>query len=278
MKRLRHRDTGSLAMMCLALGATTLFAAEAGDASGVEQETVLTLIKKGGPIMIPLGIASILALAIGIERFISQSRERVMPPNFLDDLTNAWKGDPSGKEAMEYCDKTEGGVGHIFKAGILRLKMGHEAVAKAIEDVGSREADRMKRSLRPLRNIAMVAPLLGLLGTVYGMIDAFQKTSQLGGTASTAMLATGIYEALVTTAAGLTIAIPVLLLYHYLLGRVDRLIDDIDEACSDFVFACSEGDASFFTSTASAENVDEPEAEADPPKKKKSIPEKEQED
>ena len=272
MKKQRYRDAGSLTVMCLALGATTLFAAEAGDASGVEQETVLTLIKKGGPIMIPLGIASILALAIGIERFISQSRDRVMPPSFLDDLSSAWKGDPSGKEAVEYCEQSEGGVGHIFKAGILRLKMGHEAVAKAIEDVGTREADRMKRSLRPLRNIAMVAPLLGLLGTVYGMIDAFQKTSQSGGTASTAMLATGIYEALVTTAAGLTIAIPVLLLYQYLLGRVDRLIDDIDEACSDFVFSCTEGDTEFF---ASAKSTEELEPKPAKPKKKKGGKQKE---
>ena len=116
------------------------------------------------------------------------------------------------------------------------MKLGREAVEKAIDDVGSREADKMKRSLRPIRNIAMVAPLLGLLGTVYGMIEAFQVTSESGGTASTALLAKGIYEALVTTAAGLTIAIPVLLLYHYLSGRVDRLIDEIDEAGSEFVF------------------------------------------
>jgi len=79
------------------------------------------------------------------------------------------------------------------------------------------------------------------LGTVYGMIEAFQVTSESGGTASTALLAKGIYEALVTTAAGLTIAIPVLLLYHYLTGRVDRLIDEIDEAGSEFVFACAGG-------------------------------------
>ena len=111
---------------------------------------------------------------------------------------------------------------------------------KAIEDVGSREADKMKRSLRPLSVIAAVSPLLGLLGTVYGMIDAFQKTSASGGTAKTAMLASGIYEALVTTAAGLTIAIPALLFYQFLLGRVDKLIDEIDEAGTEFVFAYSE--------------------------------------
>lgn len=231
-----------MAVMLLALGATSVLAAEAGGDAGVEKETMFSLIKKGGPIMIPLGIASLLALALGLERLISQSKERVMPDSFIDGLKKAWSDDSTGKQALAYCDESGGTVGHIFKAGIRRVKMGREAVEKAIDDVGSREADRMKRSLRPLRNIAMVAPLLGLLGTVYGMIDAFQKTSQMGGTASTAMLATGIYEALVTTAAGLTIAIPVLLFYNYLSGRVDRLIDDIDEAGAEFVFSFDGGD------------------------------------
>lgn len=191
--------------------------------------------------MIFLGLASLLALALGLERLIALSKGRVMPEKFIGGLKEAWNNDPSGSEALAFCDESGGTVGHVFKAGIRRVNMGRDAVEKAIDDVGSREADKMKRSLRPLRNIAMVSPLLGLLGTVYGMIDAFQKTSQSGGTASTAMLATGIYEALVTTAAGLTIAIPVLLFYQFLLGRVDQLIDDIDEAGAEFVFSCADG-------------------------------------
>ena len=87
----------------------------------------------------------------------------------------------------------------------------------------------MKRSLRGLSIIAAVCPLLGLLGTVYGMIDAFQRTSSSGGAAKTNDLATGNYEALVTTASGLTIAIPAMLLYQFLLSKVDGLIDHIDE-------------------------------------------------
>ena len=254
MKNKRYKDAGAVAVMLLTLCAMSVFAAEVGSDAGVEKETVLSLIKKGGPIMIPLGLASLLALALGLERLISQSKERVMPDSFIDGLKKAWNGDPSGKKAVAYCDESGGSVGHIFKAGIRRMKRGREAVEKAIDDVGSREADKMKRSLRPLRNIAMVAPLLGLLGTVYGMIDAFQKTSESGGTASTAMLATGIYEALVTTAAGLTIAIPVLLFYQFLLGRVDKLIDDIDEAGAEFVFSCADGDAALLAVD------DEPEA------------------
>jgi len=235
------QNAAMCAFLALSFCAVSVLGAEVDADAGAQKETVLSLIKKGGPVMYPLGIASILAVAIGINCFITQTRENVMPESFLSGLKKAWDGDPSGKMALAYCDKSDGTVGHIFKAGIRRVKLGREAVEKAIDDVGSREADKMKRSLRPIRNIAMVAPLMGLLGTVYGMIEAFQVTSESGGTASTALLAKGIYEALVTTAAGLTIAIPVLLLYHFLSGRVDRLIDEIDEAGSEFVFACAGG-------------------------------------
>ena len=233
----RWRTACMLAMVVLAIFTAEAFAAEAGGDAGVEKETMFSLIKKGGPIMYPLALGSILALALGLERFIALRKERVLPAGFINGLVGAWNSDPSGKRAVAYCDQSGGAVGHIFKAGIRRAKFGPEAVEKAIEDVGSREADRMKQSLRPLSVIATISPLLGLLGTVYGMIDAFQKTSASGGTAKTAMLATGIYEALVTTAAGLTIAIPVLLLYQFLLGRVDKLIDDIDEAGTEFVLS-----------------------------------------
>ncbi|MDX1565242.1 MAG: MotA/TolQ/ExbB proton channel family protein [Phycisphaeraceae bacterium] len=242
MNRKRWHRAAILAMASLAFFTAAVMAEEVGAETAVEKETMFSLIKKGGPIMIPLGIASILALALAMERFIALRKDRVLPAGFIESLMVAWGKDPSGKQAVAYCDESGGAVGHIFKAGIRRAKMGHEAVEKAIEDAGSREADKMKRSLRPLSVIATISPLLGLLGTVYGMIDAFQKTSSSGGTAKTAMLATGIYEALVTTAAGLTIAIPVLLMYQFLLGRVDKLIDEIDEAGTEFVFSYTEGD------------------------------------
>ena len=201
---------------------------------------MFSLIQKGGKIMYPLALGSILALALGLERFIALRKQHILPDGFLDGLMQAWNADPTGKRAVKYCDEFGGASGHIFKAGIRRAKMGPEVVEKTIEDVGSREADKMKRSLRPLSVIATISPLLGLLGTVYGMIDAFQKTSASGGTAKTSMLATGIYEALVTTAAGLTIAIPVLLLYQFLLGRVDNMIDEIDEAGTEFIHSYTE--------------------------------------
>ena len=229
------KKAGGIAALFLMALTTSLLAAEAGADSGVEKETMFSLIKKGGPIMIPLGIASIIALALALERFISLRRDRVLPDGFLSGLGNAWDSDPSGQTAEQYCEHSTGSAGHVFKAGLQWRDSGHEAVAKAIEDAGIREADKLKRSLRGLSIIAAVSPLLGLLGTVYGMIDAFQRTSQSGGAAKTADLATGIYEALVTTAAGLTIAIPTLLLYQFLQSRVDKIIDHIDEVGTDFI-------------------------------------------
>ena len=222
--------------MCFLMVATTLaMGAEINDEAGVPKETAFTLMKKGGFVMIPLGIASILALALGTERFLSLRREKVLPTGFLDGLGHAWHADPTGQLAEDYCNESGGAAGHVFKAGIQWRHYGYEAVSQAIEDAGSREADRMKRSLRPLSAIAAVAPLLGLLGTVYGMISAFQRTSSSGGAAKTADLATGIYEALVSTATGLTLAIPVMLLFQYLSARVDGLIDHIDEVGTGFI-------------------------------------------
>lgn len=219
-------------MACI--GSVPLF--EDGKAA-VEEATMFDLIKKGGPLMIPLGIASVLAMAIALERFISLKKDRVLPPAFLGRLDDAWKSDSSGKAAIALCDSEGGTAGHIFKAGVRWRTAGYEAIGKAMAEAGSREAEKMKRSVRSLALIAKITPTMGLLGTVYGMIGAFQKTSEGDGAAKPAELAGGIYEALVTTAAGLTIAIPVALLYQFLIGRIDGLIDHIDEVGTEFVIS-----------------------------------------
>lgn len=219
-------------LACIGEGA----AAEGGQAA-VNEVTMFDLIKKGGPLMIPLGIASVLAMAIAFERFISLRKDRVLPPEFLGRLDAAWQSDPSGKAAAALCDSEGGTAGHVFKAGVRWRSAGYEAIGKAVAEAGSREADRMKRSIRSLAVIARITPTLGLLGTVYGMIAAFQKTSEGDGAAKPAELANGIYEALITTAAGLTIAIPVVLLYQFLISRVDSLIDHIDEVGTEFIIS-----------------------------------------
>lgn len=199
------------------------------------RETLFSLIKKGGPVMIPLGICSILAVAISIERFLSLRRAKIIPPGFIAGLKEKLGApDSDVHPAIEYCAATESPVGRIFRAGILNLRRGEALVEKAIEDQGANETDKLKRSLRWLGIIASISPLLGLLGTVYGMISAFEtSTIVAGGKAD--FLARGIYEALVTTAAGLTIAIPVLVVFQYLSARIDSLVDEIDEMGVEFL-------------------------------------------
>jgi biopolymer transport protein ExbB len=230
------RRLNILSLVAFALLVFTSMAMAQGVAEQAEEDnTMWALIQKGGPVMWPLGIASILAVALGIERFISLTKDRVLPSGFMSEFAEAWESDSSGAAAEELCDNYPNSVAHVFKAGVQWRSQGHEAIGKAIEDAGGREAEKIKRSVRPLSVIAGVCPLLGLLGTVYGMIDAFQKTAEAGGAAKTAELADGIYQALISTAAGLTIAIPVLLLYQWLSTRADRAIDHIDETGTEFV-------------------------------------------
>ena len=232
---------------------TSMAMAQEASADPNQENTMWGLVKKGGPIMIPLAIASILAVALSIERFISLTKERLLPAGFVGGFGEAWASDQSGQAAEEFCDASEGSVSHVFKAGIEWRAQGHEAIGKAIEDAGSREAEKLKGSLRPLSVIAGICPLLGLLGTVYGMIDAFHETAKAGGAAKTSDLADGIYQALISTAAGLTIAIPVLLLFQWLSNRADRAIDHIDEAGTEFIVKHTLGKKAVATKTVAKE-------------------------
>ncbi len=215
-------------------------AAEAatGDEAKETRKSLLQLILTGGPVMIPLGIASVLALAIAVERSYSLRREKVIPAGFIAGLREEMtRGDAGNQGSIAYCESVGGPVGDLFKAGMQRLSRGEDAVEKAIEDAAIREVEKLKRSLRGLAIVASVSPLLGLLGTVYGMIGAFQDAT-IAGMGKADMLAEGIYQALVTTATGLTIAIPALLAYQFLSARVDALVDEIDEMCIDFMNSC----------------------------------------
>jgi len=193
-----------------------------------EDESIFDLILKGGWVMIPLGLCSVLAVGLAIERFTALRRGRIIPPGFIEGLKDTLTQSPEVDTGVKYCEDRPSPVSVIFKAGIARMPQGHASMEKAIEDAGEREVYKMKRSLRPLSLIATVAPLLGLLGTVYGLIRAFQSAWKMGVGRGDA-LARGIYEALITTATGLTLAIPVLVIYQILSSKVDALVDDIDE-------------------------------------------------
>jgi len=231
------------------LAALALFLASAGLALAQEppatieeakpEETLISLLRKGGVVMFPLALCSVAALGIGVERLISLRRSAVVPEDFLPRLLKHLRDAKDGTApAIRFCEDSGTPAGRIFRAGLIHLERGDQAlVEKALEDAGGREVSKLKRSLRWLAIIATISPLLGLLGTVYGMIAAFQTATAVGS-GKAEMLAQGIYEALVTTAAGLTIAIPVLLLYQYLASRIDARIDVVDAMADEFLEFC----------------------------------------
>lgn len=197
-----------------------------------EEDNLFRLLVKGGVVMIPIGLCSIAALGMAVERFISLRRKRIIPPDFISGLKGVFGGSADISAGLAYCEKNPSPISNIFRAGIAGLAQGHEQMEKGIEDAGGREVYKMKRSLKPLSFIAVIEPLLGLLGTVYGMISAFKTTSS---GQDVGQLARGIYEALVTTAAGLTVAIPVMIVYQVLAARVDVAVDEIDEEAIRFL-------------------------------------------
>jgi biopolymer transport protein ExbB len=191
--------------------------------------TVWELAWKGGIIMIPILIASLAALAIALERAIVLSRRRVAPDALLDRVLGAAS---SPQQAIAACHAQPSPLGRVLAAGLSAWHLDRTEIEPRLVDAGLREAAAMRGRLRALGFIVGVAPMLGLLGTIFGMITAFRTVAASpDALGRTELLAGGIYEALVTTAAGLLVAIPVMLLHQILYARADRRIAEIDAAC-----------------------------------------------
>ena len=138
------------------------------------------------------------------------------------------RGSVDQQAALNYCRENENPMSRVAAAGIRKMHRSEEVIEQAIEDAGANEVSKLRRNLRMLYGVSAVAPMLGLLGTVWGMIEAFQVASAMGlGRAE--KLASGIYEALVTTFAGLTVAIPCLIFYYYFQGKIDAIITEMDD-------------------------------------------------
>ncbi|MCH8315212.1 MAG: MotA/TolQ/ExbB proton channel family protein [Planctomycetes bacterium] len=209
----------------------------------VQIQSLWDFITKGGIVMIPIGLCSFVALAVFVERLISLRRSVVIPATFLPGLKKMLRTNPNDKaKAIAYCRKNASPVANVFAAGIKKLDGSIESIQQRIEDAGQREVLKLRRFLRVLSVIASVTPLMGLLGTIFGMIKAFQTVAvSPDALGKTELLATGIYEAMITTAAGLTVAIPVLIAYHWISAKIDRLVMDIDEMSVEFLEELGDG-------------------------------------
>ena len=216
-----------------------------GDAAAVPEsvqvQSVWDFVRKGGLMMIPIGLCSLLAVAVITERLISLRRKVVIPPAFLTGLTKVLK-DGDRPAAVAYCRKNDSPVANVLGAVLRKIDRSPEAIERHVQESAQREVLKLRKNLRSLAVIASVTPLMGLLGTIFGMIRAFQTVAVSGeALGKTEMLAGGIYEAMITTAAGLTVAIPVLIFFHVISGRIDKLIAEIDYLTVELIDQLLEG-------------------------------------
>lgn len=181
---------------------------------------------KGGPTMVPIGLCSIIGLALVFERMFSLRRKKIIPDELVHASTRFWRrGDL--EEAGRLCERFEVPLARILRAGLARRHLGLDEMERAIIGSGQHEFTTLSRGLRGLGVIANIAPMLGFFGTVTGMLSAFEVISH-ADRVTPALVAAGISEALITTVAGLAVGIPTLAAYHYFRARADRFLFEME--------------------------------------------------
>jgi biopolymer transport protein ExbB len=227
----------------LALCAVTQAQEAASEAPTIPTRNLLEVVRDGGPLMIPLGACSFMLCVFLFERFISLRRGRVIPGPFVKRfLQQLREGQLNRAAALELCDANRSPVAEVFAAAVKKWGRPAVEVEQAVIDEGERVTNALRRYLRVFNGISTVSPLLGLLGTVFGMISSFNAIAASQSIGKPELLASGVSEALIATAAGLTISIPAMVAYLWFVSRVDRLVIEID-AHAQQVVDCISADA-----------------------------------
>jgi biopolymer transport protein ExbB len=188
---------------------------------------VFELVKSGGWLMLPIIACSVVALGIVIERFWSLQRKRVMPDYLMKQILQLHQEKKLNLADLEKL-KSSSPLGRILSAGLVNRNHDKDVMKEAIEEVGRQVVHELEKYLNTLGTIASISPLLGLLGTVIGMIKVF-SVIVTAGVGDPGVLAGGISEALITTAAGLSVAIPSLMFHRYFSGLIDQLVIGMEE-------------------------------------------------
>jgi biopolymer transport protein ExbB len=192
-------------------------------------KSLLQTFVDGGPLMYPIALCSFLLVVFICERFVSLRRGQVIPRPFVTRIFEQIReGQLDRETALELCEKNGSPVALVLAGGFKKWGRTAVEVEQAVLDSGERVCNQLRKYLRLFNGISQVAPLLGLLGTVMGMISSFNAISSSQETGQREMMAAGIAEALITTAAGMLVAIPALLAYLHFLSRVDQLVSEID--------------------------------------------------
>jgi biopolymer transport protein ExbB len=198
---------------------------------------MLEIVQAGGWLMLPIIACSIAAAAIILERLWTLQHHRVLPSELAQQVTH-WAGRRTiSAEHLQRLHESSP-LGQLLAAGLANRRASHEAIKQSIEDSGRHVVHELERYLNPLGTIAAITPLLGLLGTVIGMIKVFAAITA-NGVGNPGVLAGGISEALITTAAGLSVAIPALIGYRYLRGRIDGLVVQMEKEAMKFLESIS---------------------------------------
>jgi biopolymer transport protein ExbB len=193
------------------------------------------LLNDGGVIMWIILGCSIIAVFLILERIFHFHRAQINVPEFLHGLFNVLRRN-NAVEAITICDETPGPVAHILRTAILHCDKDEASLRRAVEEASLAEVPRLEKNIKALATIAHVTPLLGLLGTVLGMILTFHAMQDAGAFVSTSDLAKHIWKALLTTAAGLSVSIPAYAFYNFLVTRVESLTLDMEKAASEMIY------------------------------------------
>lgn len=197
--------------------------------SPIPTKNLLRVVRDGGPLMIPIAFCSFVLLVFVFERSVSLRRGRVIPGPFVKRfLEQLRQRQLKPDRALKLCEENRSPVAEVFAGAVKKWGKPSVEVEQAIIDAGERVTNGLRRYIRLFNGVSTICPLLGLLGTVLGMIRAFNSIATADAMGRPELLAAGISQALLTTAAGLSVAIPAFIAYLYFVGRVDRLIIDID--------------------------------------------------
>lgn len=205
-------------------------------ATGAESSSLslMDIVLQGGFVMIPLGLLSILTVYLFIER-LSTVRRAQTDPLYVTERTKSYITDGDIQGAIRFCEEQDNPVSRILKRGLERLGRPIAEIQDAVHAAGKYEAFELEKRTDLLASIASIAPMLGFLGTVIGMIEAFQEIQNLQGNVNPSVLAGGIWEALITTAAGLLVGIIAVFFYNFLISRINRLVNDMERSATDFI-------------------------------------------
>jgi len=209
---------------------------QAGQAGGGEELklSVWELILKGGWIMVPLALFSVIAVYIFIERFMIITRATKEDNNFMNNIRD-FIHDGKIDSAIALCKSTKGPLPRMIEKGLTRLGKPLNDINAAIENVGKLEVSRLEKNIATLATVAGSAPMIGFLGTVMGMVKAFYDMSMAGNNVDIALLSTGIYQAMITTIAGLIVGIIGYILHNILVARIEKVVFLLEARATEFM-------------------------------------------